>query len=168
MATGRNEPCPCGSGLKYKNCHAGKSSRGVSKGLIALLAAIGLVAAIGVIGALRNGDGSTSSSTGANVPAPSAVNPMNPGRPQPPGPTPPGKVWDVAHGHWHDAAPAGASPIQITPGAAPGTTPLRITPGDATASTPEKPLNAPQPDGPAPPGKVWSREHGHWHEAPKQ
>lgn len=21
MAVGRNEPCPCGSGKKYKNCH---------------------------------------------------------------------------------------------------------------------------------------------------
>lgn len=21
MQVGRNEPCPCGSGLKYKNCH---------------------------------------------------------------------------------------------------------------------------------------------------
>jgi uncharacterized protein YecA (UPF0149 family) len=23
--TGRNEPCPCGSGKKYKRCHMGKS-----------------------------------------------------------------------------------------------------------------------------------------------
>ena len=167
MAIGRNEPCPCGSGLKYKNCCADKSRRGVSKGLIALLAAIGVVAALGVFGALGNREKQRPSS--ANIPAPSSnVNPMQPGRQQPPGPTPPGKVWDVAHGHWHDAAPAGASPVRITPGAAPGTTPINITPGDATASTPERPLNAPQPDGPAPPGKVWSKEHGHWHDVPKK
>ena len=24
----------------------------------------------------------------------------------------------------------------------------------------------PQPDGDPPPGKVWSQEHGHWHDAP--
>ena len=24
--TGRNEPCPCGSGLKYKKCHLGKEA----------------------------------------------------------------------------------------------------------------------------------------------
>ena len=24
---GRNDPCPCGSGKKYKNCHAGKEHR---------------------------------------------------------------------------------------------------------------------------------------------
>ena len=167
MAIGRNEPCPCGSGLKYKNCCADKSKRGVSKGLIALLAAIGVVAAIGVFGALSSREEARPAT--ANVPAPTTTaNPMQPGRPQPPGPTPPGKVWDVAHGHWHDAAPAGAQPIQITPGAAPGTTPINISPGTATAATPQTPFNAPQPDGPPPPGKVWSREHGHWHDAPRQ
>jgi SEC-C motif len=25
--TGRNEPCPCGSKKKYKNCHAARSSQ---------------------------------------------------------------------------------------------------------------------------------------------
>jgi uncharacterized protein YecA (UPF0149 family) len=24
MKVGRNEPCPCGSGLKFKKCHPGK------------------------------------------------------------------------------------------------------------------------------------------------
>lgn len=38
-------------------------------------------------------------------------------------------------------------------------------PAPANASaTPTAP--APQPPGPAPAGKVWSVEHGHWHEAP--
>src|SRR6266487_2433448 len=27
QAVGRNNPCPCGSGLKFKKCHAGKKSR---------------------------------------------------------------------------------------------------------------------------------------------
>src|SRR5688572_30517687 len=156
MAIGRNEPCPCGSRLKYKNCCAGKSRRGVSKGLIALLTAIGLIAAVGVVGAFNDREKARTSA--ANIPAPAAAaNPMQPGRPQPPGPVPPGKVWDVAHGHWHDVAPAGESPVRITPGAAPGTTPINITPGDATAATPQQPLNAHRPDGPAPPGKVWSK-----------
>ncbi len=26
--------------------------------------------------------------------------------------------------------------------------------------------NTSKPSGPAPPGKVWSQEHGHWHDAP--
>lgn len=25
--TGRNEPCPCGSGLKFKRCHGRKDTR---------------------------------------------------------------------------------------------------------------------------------------------
>jgi len=166
MAIGRNDPCPCGSRLKYKNCCAGKSERGVSKGLIALLAAIGVVAAVGVFGAFNSRE--KQRTTPVNVPAPAAAaNPMQPGRPQPPGPKPPGKVWDVAHGHWHDVPPSGAAPIQITPGAAPGTTPIQVTTNNAKGATPATPFNAPQPDGPVPPGKVWSREHGHWHDAPK-
>jgi hypothetical protein len=37
----------------------------------------------------------------------------------------------------------------------------------AVASAPA-PVNVPgpQPPGPVPPGKVWSTEHGHWHDAP--
>ena len=27
--------------------------------------------------------------------------------------------------------------------------------------------NTSKPSGPAPPGKVWSQEHGHWHDAPR-
>src|SRR5687767_15338180 len=105
MAIGRNEPCPCGSRLKYKNCCADKSRRGVSKGLIALLAAIGVVASVGVVGALKDREEPRTTAT-ANVPAP-AVNPMQPGKPQP-GPAPPGKVWNVEHGHWHDIPAGGA------------------------------------------------------------
>jgi hypothetical protein len=47
------------------------------------------------------------------------------------------------------AAPGGVLPVQTTPAAAQG----QFTP-------------APQPPGEAPPGKVWSPEHGHWHDAP--
>jgi hypothetical protein len=25
-------------------------------------------------------------------------------------------------------------------------------------------LNVPQPEGPIPEGKIWSKEHGHWHD----
>ena len=40
--------------------------------------------------------------------------------PQPPGEVPPGKVWSVEHGHWHDApvavtTPAPALPTVVTP-----------------------------------------------------
>jgi hypothetical protein len=53
----------------------------------------------------------------ANVPAPSGQPQYTPA-PQPPGEVPPGKVWSVEHGHWHDApAPAVVAPV-------PGLTPV--------------------------------------------
>lgn len=60
--------------------------------------------------------------------------------PQPPGEAPPGKVWSVEHGHWHDApvaltvpAPAPATPApETTPAPAPAT----VTPTPAVTTTP--------------------------------
>jgi hypothetical protein len=84
---------------------------------------------------------------------------------QPQGEAPPGKVWSAEHGHYHDA-PAGA-----TPGAVPGNPAANsaVPPAGATGQTapPAAVQNIPQPAGPAPPGKVWSSEHGHWHDAPR-
>ena len=42
------------------------------------------------------------------------------------------------------------------------------TPPLQSFSTPSQPQYAPtaQPPGQAPPGKVWSAEHGHWHDLP--
>lgn len=146
MAIGRNDPCPCGSGRKYKHCCANKSSRGASRGLLALIALIAVIAAVGAIASFvgRN-------KTRATTPA-GAVN-TQAGRPQP-GPAPPGKVWSPEHGHWHDANPAQG-------GQQPGATNVQIPPPAQNAKAP-----VPQP-GPAPPGKVWSPEHGHWHDAPQ-
>jgi hypothetical protein len=150
MRVGRNEACPCGSGKKFKSCCEGKTQ--LPKGLLALLAAFALIAAIAFIP--RNEESST---TAASIP--SGAPTRTTARPGPqPGPAPPGKVWSVEHGHWHDigASPtsAAASPIKVEQTAG---VPLRPTVG----------ANVPQPAGPVPPGKVWSPEHGHWHDKPK-
>jgi hypothetical protein len=55
--------------------------------------------------------------------------------PQPPGEVPPGKVWSVEHGHWHDA------PVALTiPAAAPASTPAPapavVTPAATTTPAP--------------------------------
>lgn len=105
---GRNEPCPCGSGRKYKRCcamRAATTQAGKAKAFLGLLL---LAAAIGLAVALQDRQASDV----------------------------PGRVWSPEHGHWHDVgdgSPAG--------------------PGPASG-----------PPGPAPPGKVWSPEHGHWHD----
>ena len=50
------------------------------------------------------------------------------------------------------------------------TSPAAATPPAQTLLTPPQQQQqytpAPQPPGEAPPGKVWSVEHGHWHDAP--
>lgn len=143
MTTGRNQPCPCGSGQKYKHCCQGKQK--ISKNMIALVAVIALIAAVGVAASFLGRKPATTT-PGANRATSSQA-----GRPQP-GPAPPGKVWSPEHGHWHDAAPG-----QQTQTAA--------IPGRPAQTTPSAPV--PQPAGTPPPGKVWSPEHGHWHDAPK-
>lgn len=76
---GRNAPCPCGSGKKYKNCHEQgggfKKESNRNKVIVAVIIALFFIAsAIGLIINKR------SSVTDA----------------------PPGKVWSEEHGHWHD------------------------------------------------------------------
>jgi hypothetical protein len=117
--------------------------------LLAMLAAFLVIAAIAFVP--RNAD---ERSSAASLPGPAAVPATRPG-PQP-GPAPPGKVWSAEHGHWHDigATPtASASQIKIEQSSG---APLTPTVG-----------TLPQPEGPVPVGKVWSPQHGHWHDAPK-
>lgn len=153
MRVGRNEACPCGSKKKFKSCCAGKTA--VPKGLIVLLAVFAIIAGIAFIP--RDGDKSAT----PLPPAPRGTA-ARPG-PQPPGPVPPGKVWSVEHGHWHDiktgAGTNPASPIKVEQ--SPG---VKSKVPMTTIATPVG-GNTPQPAGPVPPGKVWSPEHGHWHDA---
>jgi hypothetical protein len=147
MRASRNDPCPCGSGRKYKRCHEGKdvekprSSGMLLVGLLALLVAGGAVAV--VIGVARGGASAGSSRQrvwspehghwhDAEAPArarggvpfdPRSALPNGP-RPAPAGTPPPGKVWSPEHGHWHDVVQTTGSanappPIGITYGPAP-------------------------------------------------
>ena len=77
MKTGRNEPCPCGSGKKYKNCCLLKQDNAMSvsqKLLIVLFVLVMLIGLISVFGAFRPHESS------------------GPGQ---------GKVWSEEHQHWH-------------------------------------------------------------------
>ncbi|MFQ5876838.1 MAG: SEC-C metal-binding domain-containing protein [Acidobacteriota bacterium] len=108
MTSGRNDPCPCGSGRKYKRCCERTRRPVLTPAALVLIAIVALGGAVAVTAML-------------NAPDPDAP--------------PPGKVWSPEHGHWHDV------------GGAPARGPI------------------PPPAGPPPPGKVWSPEHGHWHDA---
>ncbi len=157
---GRNEPCPCGSGKKYKKCCEKTGSDVASGGggvlfLVSMLVVGAVAATLLWVRMDSPADQSTADvvSQPISTPTTGTVNPggANWPTPPPPGPPPPGKIWSPEHGHWHDAA-----------GGAAGAT----SAADATGITAPVQQLRPQPPGPAPPGKVWSPEHGHWHDAP--
>lgn len=80
----RNDPCHCGSGKKYKNCHENLGgttdprNRGFLIGAIVVVLIILAVVMITIDSQSTPGNGA-------------------------PGPAPEGKVWSQEHGHWHDA-----------------------------------------------------------------
>jgi len=77
MATvGRNEPCPCGSGKKYKLCCANKQQNTPVRALL-IRAVIGLMLMGGLVVALTSLDDFSSDQAG------------------------PRRVWSEEHGHWH-------------------------------------------------------------------
>lgn len=70
---GRNDPCHCGSGKKYKRCHGVREASSGGSRLMMLAVAGAMLAAI-LIGIV--------SFTGENTSG--------------------GRVWSAEHGHWHD------------------------------------------------------------------
>lgn len=133
MTQRRNDPCACGSGLKYKQCCENQPTR-KEWYRYAAGGALALVILIGAVGGIME---------------------WATREPGPPGPAPPGQVWSEEHGHWHNTAPQ-------PPGPPPPGKVWSAEHGhyhDATAGSPP-------PGGAAPPGKVWSAEHGHYHDAP--
>jgi hypothetical protein len=72
---GRNDLCPCGSGLKYKRCCALKTAKTSlsSRIMISLIALMLLGGAVFMLTSLDEGDGSLA----------------------------PRRVWSEEHGHWH-------------------------------------------------------------------
>lgn len=148
----RGDPCPCGSGRKYKHCCAGKR-RIRSSGTLWVIA--GIVVAAVVVGVVmtRRGDGVV-----PQVPTgmPSATN------------GPPAEPWaydsvtkrhyDPGHGHWHDGPPP---PPEARGLAAPGS-PAAETPGSPTPSGPTPAAWTHDVAG----NRHWDPNHGHWHPGP--
>ena len=55
--TGRNDPCPCGSGKKFKHCCESKKPAATSRWILALVAGAILVAIIAAISNARGTSG---------------------------------------------------------------------------------------------------------------
>jgi hypothetical protein len=75
-AVGRNAPCPCGSGKKYKRCCALKPRDTISLRGWLVVSVIGLMLLTGAVVALTSLD-KLGERTGPN------------------------RVWSEEHGHWH-------------------------------------------------------------------
>jgi hypothetical protein len=70
MAVGRNEPCPCGSGKKYKHCCALKSQKSplTTRIVAALIALVLLTGAVVMIRSLDDPDSEPGGSRGSWLP----------------------------------------------------------------------------------------------------
>ena len=90
----RNDPCNCGSGAKYKNCHAKKGLKKPFPWMVWVV----LLVLIGTFSLIpynkENGLGNQHTSK--------PYEPQKIGKNKPEGEAPIGKVWSAEHGHWHD------------------------------------------------------------------
>ena len=140
---GRNAPCPCGSGQKYKNCCLKKAAiETVQKSarttwLILGAAAVGLVTLVTAIVLLRDEPVS---------PQPVASPPVTP--------TPwyhdvaNNRHWHPDHGHWHDGPPPTTPAGRLAPDASTGSGTPAAWEYDAANN------------------RHWDPDHGHWHDGP--
>ena len=71
---GRNEPCPCGSGKKYKHCHESKTNERRSARVLMIVVGAAVLAAIAAGVASFNREGRSGGT----------------------------RVWDPVHGHYHN------------------------------------------------------------------
>ena len=81
----RNDPCPCGSGKKYKNCHEKEDIKAANTNKTYLIGAILVIFVIIAAFVLYSDMNTSSNSNSSNAP----------------GPAPEGKVWSEEHGHFH-------------------------------------------------------------------
>lgn len=159
---GRNDLCPCGSGKKYKQCCEKSGvlprSRKLNQILAGLFLTALLVAAASAYISIGDDDAVELEAEQQKKPPITLSRPTQPTKADlapkaaPSGPAPEGKVWNAAHGHWHDESPAIAGDLESK---LPPLLPLEHAPGLAEST---------KPPGPAPAGKEWNTEHGHWHD----
>ena len=76
MKTGRNAPCPCDSGKKFKHCCAGKEEAASNRWFTLAMIAVVILLVVGMVGFIMQG---AQISDDPNA----------------------GKVWSEEHGHWH-------------------------------------------------------------------
>ena len=143
MKVGRNKPCHCGSGKKYKHCHEISKKSNNNQYVI-----IGLVATVIVVVLFISTDRNELNKRTVISTSPFQNQSAAKSDSKPAGIAPPGKVWHEGHGHWHDAS----NRRNITPQKV-GDNEV----GKLSIPTPGDKNNPPN-------GKIWDEEHGHFHD----
>jgi hypothetical protein len=152
---GRNDPCPCGSGKKFKNCCEGKlrlgerSVGGIRLWVFAGLAAAAAAILIAVWSVERPSGGAR---------APRTATPMAPQAAVPAGApwaydSVANRYWDPGHQHWHDGPPP--PPEQRGQPAPPGGMTMPGAGPTPAAWAYDSVSN-----------RHWDPGHGHWHQGP--
>jgi hypothetical protein len=158
---GRNDPCPCGSGKKYKHCCVGK--RSFNERTVGGVKLWALLAGLGVALAIVVGVSFTQSPPGGNATigggAGGQANPATAG--------PPGQAWeydsltnrhfDPTHNHWHEG-PAPPPDQRLTPPQQPNGSPISQENPDGVTPQPY------QFDSLG--NRYWDPGHQHWHQGP--
>jgi len=167
----RNDPCPCGSGRKYKSCHGRRGSALTRPIQLPIWALVSIVVVLGggilylfQVARTSSGTGiATLPRAGTSLPAAETA-PVGEIEPSPYQYDPrTHRYWDPNHRHWHDGLPPGDASgaardtgrrVTVSP-----LTPLTINPSAEAIPNPE----------PAPyfyneeTGKYWDPVHRHWH-----
>ena len=77
MKVGRNAPCPCESGKKYKQCCEGKQETKSNRWFTVAMALVVILLVVGIVRFILSGTQAGTDDPGA------------------------GRVWSEEHGHWH-------------------------------------------------------------------
>ena len=97
MKTGRNKICHCGSGKKFKQCHQLRKNSQSTQLLYLAFISMAIVTTFFFGNEIFKPTDTSSSLS----PKPFSIeNTQTLKRPN--GDAPPGKIWSVEHGHWHN------------------------------------------------------------------
>jgi hypothetical protein len=191
---GRNDPCPCGSGKKYKNCHEGRQGLGslrargpwlwIPVAVVALAATAFAVLRPKTPATLRPFNNTTTTTTTATTSASTPLTPSNGTAPAPiatttsptasatapASGTPQAWQYDPAtNRHWdpnHGHWHDGPAPPESQRGSSAPTTTMTPAPGPTSAQgTPTGATPAPWTYDAAT-NQHWDPNHGHWHSGP--
>jgi hypothetical protein len=158
---GRNDPCPCGIGKKYKNCCAGQTRwtdtriSGIRTPVVLAIAVVLVGIVAGVAYMSRSDRTGPAASSGQVAPLSAA----------PSGPTPAAwtydsttnQHWDPAHNHWHEGPPPAGAGTSSPGGVAAPTLPGAPGAGGATPAPYQYDATT---------NRYWDPAHGHWHDGP--